>query len=75
MQGVKEAWVEIRAQAGRNFANGRSVRNYFEEVVRRQANRLVAIEDLSKKLLQTIEQVDLPEDRSTYVAAASTETE
>ena len=45
-----------------NFANGRSVRNFFEKVMINQANRLAALDDLSDEQLETLEEQDLPLD-------------
>ena len=61
--------AELRASAGRNFANGRSVRNLFEDSLRRQANRLVTISDLTKERLETLEAGDLPDDIAPFVGA------
>ncbi len=44
----------------RAFGNGRLVRNLFERVVERQANRLAAITPLTDELLCTIEAGDVP---------------
>ena len=46
-----------------NFGNGRDVRNWFEDVVSRQANRLAAMEAPTKDDLMTITKADfLPEE-------------
>lgn len=37
-----------------NFANGRVVRNFFEEVITAQANRLVLQEDITDEELNTL---------------------
>ena len=42
-----------------NFGNGRDVRNRFEDVVSRQANRLAAMEAPTKDDLMTIIKADL----------------
>ena len=42
-----------------NFGNGRDVRNRFEDVVSRQANRLAAMDNPSKDELMTIIKDDL----------------
>lgn len=57
----------MREGAGRNFANGRSIRNYFEETVRRQANRLAQIPELTKELLQQIQPQDLPDSVTPFL--------
>jgi SpoVK/Ycf46/Vps4 family AAA+-type ATPase len=43
----------------RHFGNGRTVRNLFEDAIRRQANRIAEIADLSVEQLSTLEPVDL----------------
>jgi SpoVK/Ycf46/Vps4 family AAA+-type ATPase len=45
------------------FGNGRLVRNIFERVVERQANRLAAVTPLTDELLCTIEGADIPEEK------------
>lgn len=44
-----------------SFGNGRMVRNYFEDALTRQANRLVHSKDADAQLLSTLEDEDLPE--------------
>ncbi len=45
------------------FGNARSVRNIFEKCVQNQANRLVNVNDITIELLQTIDEVDIPEPK------------
>lgn len=45
------------------FGNARVVRNVFERCIQNQANRLVSIPELTTELLQTIEEVDVPEPK------------
>jgi SpoVK/Ycf46/Vps4 family AAA+-type ATPase len=45
-----------------DFANGRTVRNFFEKVLERQANRIIEADITGKNELQTIEAVDLVKD-------------
>lgn len=47
-------------QRDENFANGRTVRNFFEKVMIHQANRLATLDDLSDEQLETLEEGDLP---------------
>ena len=42
-----------------HFGNGRLVRNVFESAIRRLANRVVAVTDLTKDVLTTIEPLDI----------------
>ncbi len=44
-----------------NFANGRTVRNFFEKVMIHQANRLATLDVLSDEELETLEESDLPD--------------
>ena len=48
-------------QRDENFANGRTVRNFFEKVMIHQANRLATLDDLSDTQLETLEESDLPD--------------
>jgi AAA+ superfamily predicted ATPase len=43
----------------RHFGNGRTVRNLFEDAIRRQANRIAEIADLTVQQLSTLEPVDV----------------
>lgn len=65
---VFEKMYENRNQ---DFANGRSVRNYFEKAMVRQANRLAAEEKISDEMLAALEPEDLedykePEDKNAH---------
>ncbi|HRZ97347.1 MAG TPA: AAA family ATPase [Paludibacter sp.] len=48
-----------------SFGNARVVRNIFERCIQHQANRLVAIPNLTNELLQTLEAEDIPEPKLT----------
>ena len=58
-----------------NFGNGRDVRNRFEDVISRQANRLAEMESPSKDDLMTIIKADLltPEEMAEFEAEANEE--
>lgn len=43
-----------------SFGNARSARNLFEKITERQANRIVSIEKVSKDILMTITEEDIP---------------
>ncbi len=45
----------------RSFGNGRLVRNIFEKIVERQANRIASITPLTDEVLCTIKAEDIPE--------------
>ena len=49
------------ANAGENFANAREIRNYFENVVAKQAERLMkkSYDEINGDALLTIEKEDL----------------
>jgi len=49
-----------RAQAGQQFGNTRTVRNLFEQVLRRQADRLASDPDMTQDELTMITHDDLP---------------
>lgn len=53
-----EIFDRLYAERDENFGNGRDVRNFFEDAVTRQANRLAKLEAPSKDELMTL----LPED-------------
>ena len=45
-----------------NFGNGRDVRNFFEDMIVRQANRVASLESPSKEDLMTVKTEDLSDD-------------
>jgi SpoVK/Ycf46/Vps4 family AAA+-type ATPase len=47
------------------FGNARVIRNLFERCVQTQANRIVSIPEITKTILQTLEEQDIPEPKST----------
>jgi hypothetical protein len=47
------------ANRDRNFGNGRTVRNLFEDAIRRQANRIAEVTELSVEQLSTLEPADV----------------
>ncbi len=51
--------AEMEANKGSNFANARSVRNYFESIVANQAARVAEIKDPSEEDITTITADDL----------------
>lgn len=59
---AKTIFTDLYENRDENFANGRSVRNFFEKVMVAQANRLAAQDEISDEQLQTLEEQDLPED-------------
>jgi hypothetical protein len=49
----------LHATRDRHFGNGRTVRNLFEDAIRRQANRIAEVAELSIEQLATLEPVDV----------------
>ena len=49
----------LHANRDRNFGNGRTVRNLFEHAIRRQANRIAEMTELSVEQLSTLEPADV----------------
>lgn len=43
------------------FGNARVVRNLFEKIIERQANRIIKIEIITKEILKTLKEEDIPE--------------
>ena len=56
----------LYAKKDRSFGNGRLVRNIFEKAVENQANRIVSITPLTDKLLSTISDEDIPEEKELF---------
>ncbi len=52
---------ELYRERDRTFGNGRLVRNLFEKMVEKQANRIAGISPLTDELLCTIKEEDIPE--------------
>ena len=53
-QYLKEYFETVYEHRPQNFANGRAVRNLFEEVITRQANRLAGDENITDEELNTL---------------------
>ena len=53
-----ESFCEVRDET---FGNARVARNVFEETINRQANRIIAIPNVTQSILGTIEADDLPD--------------
>ena len=65
-----ELFTDLYENRDDNFGNGRDVRNRFEDIVSRQADRLAVMEAPTKDDLMTIIREDLltPEDMEEYLA-------
>ncbi len=57
---VLELFIVAYGQRDKSFGNGRFVRNVFEKTMERQANRVAVIFPLTKEILITIVQDDVP---------------
>lgn len=57
---AQEVFETIYAHRGQDFANGRTVRNFFEKAMVRQANRLAAKDEISDEMLAELLPEDLP---------------
>lgn len=62
---VKEAINQIYACRDKNFANGREMRQLFEKITRRQAERInkIPMSEQTNEMLLTIEAEDVPLER------------
>lgn len=60
MEDVRNHFMKETAHKKRNYGNARAVRNYFEETLINQANRLVKNETLSDGMICNITLEDLP---------------
>jgi SpoVK/Ycf46/Vps4 family AAA+-type ATPase len=60
--GIKEFAVTVYDNRGKDFANGRTMRNYLDETIRRQASRIAELSKAarSRDVLITITEEDIP---------------
>ena len=59
---AKEIFNEMYENRDENFGNGRDVRNFFEDTIVRQSNRLAAMENPTRDDLMTITPKDMKEE-------------
>jgi ferredoxin-thioredoxin reductase catalytic subunit len=57
---VKALLTQMHAKRGENFANGRDVRNLFEQALAKQANRVGPMENPTDEVLCSLEAADVP---------------
>lgn len=57
---VLDLITELHHERGRSFGNGRMVRNLFEHIIERQANRISKISPLTDEVLCSITKRDIP---------------
>ena len=62
-----ELLKKLYERRDKTFGNGRLVRNIFEKVVERQANRIAGISPLTDEILCTITKEDIPEEKDLRV--------
>ena len=63
MDFLKKKFVDMYIQRDETFANGRTVRNYFEKTIMRQANRLAAAKNVTDAELQLFTIDDLFDEK------------
>jgi stage V sporulation protein K len=56
---AKTLFETMVANKSKNFGNGRTVRNFFEKAIQKQADRIAPIKNPSKKDLATLTKADL----------------
>ena len=61
---VVRAFIQEENDGGISFGNGRGVRNLFEKILVQQANRLAAMEDVTREDLMTLTAADAEAARS-----------
>lgn len=65
--GIFKILYEVKDET---FGNARLARNLFEQTVNNQANRIIALTDITEELLSTIEVVDIPVDVEIHASLA-----
>jgi Holliday junction resolvasome RuvABC ATP-dependent DNA helicase subunit len=65
--GIFKILYEVKDET---FGNARLARNLFEHTVNNQANRIIALTDITEELLSTIEAVDIPVDVEIHASLA-----
>ncbi|HPB83002.1 MAG TPA: AAA family ATPase, partial [Spirochaetota bacterium] len=58
---LRELLAALHEKRNRQFGNGRLVRNIFERIIERQANRIAGITPLSDEVLCAIKKEDIPD--------------
>ena len=56
-----EILERIHEKIHRGFGNARTMRNLFEKIIERQANRIVSITPITEEILITLTEEDVPE--------------
>ncbi|WP_024771349.1 AAA family ATPase [Aquimarina macrocephali] len=58
---LMEILDRIYEKRHRGFGNARTIRNLFEKIIERQANRIVSITPITEEILMTLTEEDIPE--------------
>ena len=56
-----EILERLHKKQHRSFGNARTMRNLFEKIIERQANRIVSITPITEEILITLQEEDIPE--------------
>ena len=62
---LKDTFELLYEKRDDSFGNARVIRNVFEKVIQKQANRIVMLKRISKKALRIITEEDIPEPMET----------
>ena len=62
---LNEILMKLYEKRDRSFGNARTMRNLFEKIIERQANRIVSITPITKDLLMNLMEEDIPEINET----------
>lgn len=57
---IRSLLTAMHARRGENFANGRDVRNLFEQAIANQANRVGPMQNVTDEILCTLQPEDVP---------------
>lgn len=52
---------QLEEKKNRSFGNARAMRNLFEKIIERQANRIVSITPITEEILRTLIEEDIPD--------------
>ncbi len=58
---LKEILDRIYEKRHKGFGNARTIRNLFEKIIERQANRIISIAPITEEILMTLIEDDIPE--------------
>ncbi|HLP90454.1 MAG TPA: AAA family ATPase [Nostocaceae cyanobacterium] len=58
-QKLLNKFTEFYTKKDKTFGNGRLVRNIFEKIIERQANRVVKLKDVNKEMMMTLTEEDI----------------